>query len=89
MDTEYEFCSLEGTMPDTINADTTFDFLDHTFIAKAAIFTSAKDLAAKIKNFKTNHRAAYNELDLAIYDDTDLGLDDGSSVLYSLIGILK
>jgi hypothetical protein len=63
--------------------------MDREFIAKAEIFTAAKDLAAKIKNFKANHRDAYNELDLAIYDDTDLGLDDGSSVLYSLIGILQ
>jgi len=76
-------------MPDSINADITFDFLDREFIAKAEIFTSAKDLAAKIKSFKANHREAYNKLDLAIYDDTDLGLDDGSSVLYSLIGKLK
>jgi len=89
MDTEYEFCSLESQMPDPINADTSFDFLDREFIAKAEIFTATKDLAAKIKSFKANHREAYNKLDFAVYDDTDLGLDDGSNVLYSLIGILK
>ena len=86
---EYLYCCLESQMPNPIDADTSFDFLDHAFIAKAEIFTAAKDLAAKIKSFKANHRNAYNELDLAIYDDTDLGIDDGSSVLYSLIGILQ
>jgi hypothetical protein len=63
--------------------------LDHELIAKAEILTATKDLAAKIKNLKSKHPKAYDDLNSEIKDDIDLNLEDATAVLYALMGFIR
>jgi len=78
METEYEYCSLEGQMPDPLNSDTSFVFASkHSceFYLKQAL--EALQMAQNHEN--------WDKYSLKTYYATDMNLEDGLTVLQAAI----
>jgi len=78
METEYEYCSLEGNLPDPINPDTSFDFpTKHSceFYLKQAL--EALKMAQNHEN--------WDKYSLKTYRIVDMNLEDGLNILQAAV----
>ncbi|MBW4450826.1 MAG: hypothetical protein KME38_29390 [Spirirestis rafaelensis WJT71-NPBG6] len=78
MQPEYEYCTLEGNLPDPIDADTSFDFsANHSC---EYFLTQALEALKQAQNHEN-----WDKYSLKTYYATDLNLEDGLIVLQAAI----
>jgi hypothetical protein len=78
MPTEYEYCSLEGNLPDLEDADTCFDFA-----SKHSCEYYLKQALEALKQAQSHEN--WDKYSLKVYYATDLNLEDGLIVLQAAI----